>query len=312
MNSHTSRAPAHLFADVQDFTAAVSRAFTPVEITTDTRKQFSGSLEARNIDDILVSYVQASAHEVSYGGHALHGSSSLKLYYPLKGNATVRQEGREALVSEGQLAVHDTSIPYQVVAESGFECLIVKMPMSRMRIVGEGMQEFRAVRFTPDDGPARLVVPMFSGLASGFEEVGGPQRHLIGRALTDMLGMMFTASLGDTLSEVERQRRAQRAEITAWIGRHIMDEDLSPGRIAAENYLSKRTLHSLFAAVDTSVGAVVRELRLAHARDLLLSRPEIPVLEAARLSGYTDASHFNRAFKAEFGLPPGAYRRGSS
>ncbi len=41
----------------------------------------------------------------------------------------------------------------------------------------------------------------------------------------------------------------------------------------------------------------------------LLQTTRKPVLEVAFDAGYTSESAFNRAFKREFGLPPGAYRR---
>jgi AraC-like DNA-binding protein len=81
-------------------------------------------------------------------------------------------------------------------------------------------------------------------------------------------------------------------------------------------------LPDLAAAVHLSpsrTGRVVRELfqmpfrrllrreRLYRARTLLLTR-SCSVGEAARLAGFEDEYHFNKAFKKAFGLPPGRFR----
>jgi AraC-like DNA-binding protein len=48
--------------------------------------------------------------------------------------------------------------------------------------------------------------------------------------------------------------------------------------------------------------------RLRAAAGLLAEQPSIPVAVVARLSGYSQAPHFGRVFRARFGLPPGRFR----
>ena len=49
--------------------------------------------------------------------------------------------------------------------------------------------------------------------------------------------------------------------------------------------------------------------RLAFAKALLTSRPNLPVFEVARQIGYTDASHFGKVFRAATGLSPRRFRQ---
>ena len=44
----------------------------------------------------------------------------------------------------------------------------------------------------------------------------------------------------------------------------------------------------------------------------LLQDPALTIAEAARLSGYTNLSYFNRVFRRRRGMTPGAYRRRQS
>jgi len=72
---------------------------------------------------------------------------------------------------------------------------------------------------------------------------------------------------------------------------------VSPGHLA----------RGIRARFHMSLGAYVRERRLARARDLVL-RSRQPLTRIAALTGFYDQSHFNRAFKARFGVAPSALR----
>ena len=71
--------------------------------------------------------------------------------------------------------------------------------------------------------------------------------------------------------------------------------------------------HSHFVRLFTSeVGMppsfYIRRLRLEHSQKLLLETRH-PVADVARLSGFSDATTFGRAFKAAMGMNPLEYRR---
>src|SRR5699024_8750890 len=296
------------FGDVESFGSSVTDTFTPIEVTPYTPGPFQGHIEAHRINEMLMSAVRAPGHVVSFTESDRMQESFLKIYYPLEGTAVVRQGGQESAIFPGELAAHDTSSPYQIGTETGFRCLILMLPESHLQVASGGMRELRAVRFTADQGPARLVLPYLAGLANGLDEASRAYRLQIARTTTDLLTMMFNAELGERSNGLEQQRAQLRGQIEAWIDAHLMDEDLSPGRIAAENFISKRSLHYLFAEVDTTVGAVVRERRLTRAGEVLISRPDLPIVEVARLSGFLDPSYFTRIFKAEYGHKPGEHR----
>jgi AraC family transcriptional regulator len=57
-----------------------------------------------------------------------------------------------------------------------------------------------------------------------------------------------------------------------------------------------------------SVGAYVRERRLISAREMVL-HSRVSLAEIALATGFYDQSHFTKAFKLRFGVPPSALRR---
>jgi AraC family transcriptional regulator len=60
--------------------------------------------------------------------------------------------------------------------------------------------------------------------------------------------------------------------------------------------------------VGCTLGAYSRRVRIDHARRQLLDS-DLSVAEVALLTGFSDQSHFTRAFRAEIGTPPAAFRR---
>jgi AraC-like DNA-binding protein len=61
----------------------------------------------------------------------------------------------------------------------------------------------------------------------------------------------------------------------------------------------------------TTVGAYLRQVRLERAAVELLD-PGQRLSEIALRAGFADQAHFTREFKRAFGVPPGAYRRGTA
>lgn len=97
-----------------------------------------------------------------------------------------------------------------------------------------------------------------------------------------------------------------RAAMEAWIDRHL-GEEITPAAIAAAHGVSVRTVYRAFESSGETVGAHVRGRRLLRAR-AELAAGSVPVALIARNWGFSDSSHFSRAFRARFGMSPSAYR----
>jgi AraC-like DNA-binding protein len=100
------------------------------------------------------------------------------------------------------------------------------------------------------------------------------------------------------------------ARVHRYILENLEGADLSPRAIALANGVSVRQLHRVFSATGTTVGHFVRKVRLARcAADL-----RVPGVLAEGITGvafrwgFNDSAHFSKAFRAEFGVTPRAYR----
>ena len=102
-------------------------------------------------------------------------------------------------------------------------------------------------------------------------------------------------------------RRVGRIEETLSYINENPGADLSVDRLASRMFLSKAQFMRLFReSTGTTVHSYVLQKRLLNASRLI--REGTDASEAASLSGFEDYSSFYRAFRKEFGIPPGALK----
>ena len=231
-----------------------------------------------------------------------------KIDLPVDGGGLVEQDGRQAVLRPGDFALVDLSRPARW-AMSPRRVIAVVFPVALLPVRAEDLRRLAAVAVPGDRGAGALVSPLATRLVEHLDEYGPAEATRLGGAVLDLIG----AALCSRLDEKMPQQAGQRALallVSAYIDDHLGDPDLSPATVAAANHLSVRTLYRLFEARRTTVTAWIRRRRLERCRrdladPLLYGRPVSAV--GARW-GLPNPSHFSRVFRAEYGLPPAAYR----
>ena|SRR6266498_1244279 len=105
-------------------------------------------------------------------------------------------------------------------------------------------------------------------------------------------------------------RRALLERIYAFMAERLADPGLSPGTIAAAHHISVRYLHKLFETQPSTVAGWIRQRRLDQCRRDLLNPALLdrPVSAIGNRAGFASPTHFTRAFRAAYGLPPAKFR----
>jgi len=136
-----------------------------------------------------------------------------------------------------------------------------------------------------------------------------------GRAFSRSVGDWFLHTDESPSAAPQRSGLAQRwgttnAVLLAALGAmedHVGDP-LSLEQLAALAGVGARQLNRLFATrFGASAVARYRTLRLDKAHELL-ERTSMPIAEVARVTGFANAAHFSRRFRAAFGVSPSAMR----
>ncbi len=90
---------------------------------------------------------------------------------------------------------------------------------------------------------------------------------------------------------------------------HVDETDYRRDALCEDLGLSKSNLNrKLKALTGLSTGNFIRGVRVAYAKELLMSEPELQVSEVAYASGFNDPAYFSRVFSEEQGLSPIEWR----
>ncbi len=130
--------------------------------------------------------------------------------------------------------------------------------------------------------------------------------------LSDHLGALLGAALEPARKPSPSGTSGLHARLCALLRTRIDQPGVSAQVLAREAGVSLRTLHRAFAAHGSTFAGTLRQLRFIRAGELL-RRPQlahVAVAEIGRRCGFSDPSHFARAFQRAMGVPPGQWRRG--
>jgi AraC-like DNA-binding protein len=137
-----------------------------------------------------------------------------------------------------------------------------------------------------------------------------PQRLDAGQAAIDLLAMALRDVVpsvpgggGSTQVLLDMMRRHVRE--------HLADPHLHVEELARRHHVSVSHVYTLFERIGTTPAAYLREQRLLAAQ-AMLSDPRharLATSDIAAAAGFLDRRTFERAFRRQYGMTPGSWRR---
>lgn len=293
------------------WSALISDAFVQLRSEQVSCGHFAATLGANMLGDIGLMRITAKPHAVlrtedlSTSGDGDY----YKVSYQLDGHGLLVQDGRETVLSPGDLAIYDTQRPYTLAFEKPASVVVALVPHDQFRLSPQQVAQITAVALKDEHPLAGTVTPLLRHLGnnlSTWDQFGG---YSLARNTVDLIATALAGALGG--ENQADSKSAQRQRITAYIDAHLDEPELDPARIAAAHFISVRSLHALFEHEPRTVAALIRHRRMQQAsallRDPLLG--DISVQRIGARVGIPDAAGFSRMFSREFALTPGRYRQ---
>lgn len=259
----------------------------------------------------------ASASVYSHEGSGLHltrGPVELRQAAPelvalaiqTAGRGDYRQHGAEHVVRTGELMLVDLTAPYDYRWSGTGGSFAVQVEHARLGLPVETIR--RAARHLRRDPVTyRMLRNHLTQLRRDVDDIGtlpGPAA-LVGTATATLIrALIMTAADAPVTSADDRLAR-----IRHWIIQHLGDPALTPTRIAAVHNISLRTLYHLWRHPTLSLHQWIMQERLEAARRDLTATGAPPIGALARRWGFTDATHFSRRFRTEYGMSAREWRR---
>jgi AraC-like DNA-binding protein len=228
----------------------------------------------------------------------------------LEGLGRTTQRGHQQMSAPGDLALADTTEPFEIANCHDFKLFCFAMPR---RLLPKGLLDRPRLNLSAT-GTGRA----FSRTLAGYAELCLGDRQLpktsalIGAHVVDLI-----SHVPEILADVPMERVHIPALLSVMldhIDRHSDHPDLGAAALAARFRCSERYVHRLFATTGRSVGEHVNEKRIAACTRKLLDHNSAhkTIAEIAFAAGFRDISHFNRLFKRCNGLAPREFRRATA
>ncbi len=260
-----------------------------------------------------------------------YGIEMYSLWLFLEGDAHVTLGGREWHMTPGMASLWPCSGQREIVTEKGASWLSIRLRATLWGDMDLLQLLWPPVVWTPSPKDYRLLHHAMESLTDEWSDsVGYPfttpetidsylnqrfatwnSRDTTSILLCDAYIRTIVGLCWRMLAKVDLEGAAG-ANFPDWLGpvlQRLRDQpDISIEQLAQEAGISATQLRRQFQKwFGTSPREYLNRIRLEEARQLLESS-ELTAQEIAERIGFLSLSHFNRAYKAVFGVPPARYR----
>jgi AraC family transcriptional regulator, positive regulator of tynA and feaB len=232
---------------------------------------------------------------------------------PLRCPIQVGTNGRgAATVTPGELYVIDHAVPHEIMHGDGVRALCVDIPRRLVAASAISTERLTGRVIRADNAGARLLVAMLHAMGSEFRP--GLAVNFAPETASGLWSLILAtfSALGDPRSG--RDPACRLRSVYADIDANLWDAGLRPSDIAARCGFSERYLRTLLHSTGETFSNYLLRRRLERCAQFLRDPTwhARTITEIAFNSGFSNATHFGRAFKARYGMTPREFRRRSA
>jgi AraC-like DNA-binding protein len=287
---------------------AVCDTFVELDCQARAERSFFGEITTAQYDGLHFSNVRSDGQIVKRTHTRIRRAREEVMLISLQvhGVGIVVQDGREARLEPGDFACYDSTRPYTLNFDAGFEQLVLHMPREAMvRRIGR-TEVWTARRIEGASPVGSLVLPFVRRTASIVSDVAPATAS----RLSETCLSLVTAALGERLGDITEGGTSARTALIfrakAIIESNLHDHALNTEKVAELVGISSRYLQDLFHAEGTTVSDWIWKRRLEKSRRDLADplRARDSIAQIALAWGFTDFGHFSRRYKEAFGASP--------
>lgn len=278
----------------------IGREYARVDVSSLPAQRLFNEMTIYAGKDIRLSSIRSNAILIEkHKRPSLPGSHDVYLAAVLlSGQYFLEQDGRQVSLKPGDMTIYDATRPHRIYCPGKFSKLIVSLPRATMRTFSPEVDRC-AARVAGAEGVGAMAVSYIRSFAAHARELTDESFAAMASHCADLIAMSFLEP-----SEYHRANRGREAtlrRVKRFIESRLRDPRLDPEMAAQTLGLSSRYLNSLFEAEGLSLMRYVWARRLENCRRDLCSEACAPIGEIAYRWGFSDLSHFSRAFRQRFG-----------
>jgi AraC-like DNA-binding protein len=271
---------------------------------------FRGVLEARRAGAVAIANISTtSADLIRNGSYLRDGDDAVVVQLWQQGRATATQGRHENQINACDGLVIDNAEAARIRVEDASRFWVLTIPRNRIVGLRPDFSRFAGTKLG-DDLSLRLLSGYLEGtLAQDLDS--HPAGQLFGEHLIDLVAVAL-GGVGDEreFEEASGVRAARLAAILRMISNRLADHGLNAATIAAQMGVTPRYVQLLLEQSGQTFTQHILRKRLEKAKELLVRDVDQnrKIADIALEVGFTDLSHFNRAFRRYFGDTPSGVR----
>lgn len=230
--------------------------------------------------------------------------------FQLQGRAIVKHRNHVTELDPGDFVICSTIEPYELELERHNRQAVLVVPENTMKEVFTDANNFLGLRMDRKRVPHNILSNMIQGIVDQNHEIPPQLLQRMEANVLDLLGTSLYAEANRIYETVRNPKEIQLDEIKRIINLNLDNPNLSVEFIANQSRISTRYLHMLFKLEGISVSRYILQQRLTACANAL-SHPDFKNSSTTDIAlhwCFSDASHFNRCFKASYGQTPRQYR----
>jgi AraC-like DNA-binding protein len=285
--------------------------FVPLSCSTASDSRFGWQFASEGLGDLRLVDMTVTPHLVRHTRQ--HIMRSVEPYFILSqqvsGPGVIVQDNREAILEPGDLALYDSTRPYELRFAGPMRQRIVRIPQ---HLISDKLINVERLTARPVRAQTPLGSLCSNFVTNSFELMGqlGGAGTTVSNTLTDLLSAALRE--GDTEARLDDavSARVLRRRVLGYIETNLSDPELNVEQIAQAMRLSSRYIHMLMKDVGSTPANLIWSRRLERCGEAL-SDPDhasVPISQIAYAWGYKDAAHFTRSFKSRYGISPSEFR----
>ncbi|MDC7787311.1 helix-turn-helix domain-containing protein [Rhodoplanes sp. TEM] len=267
--------------------------------------------ESYLVDDLVLSRCAANAQK--FDRRPLRVAQDSIDHYMIQllveGTIDMALARRSLSFPSGQLIAFDLADTMDTV-NSDFDLVSVIIPRRRLAPLLARPDSLNGAAVDPLSGTGRLLAACLASLYQSAPQLSTAEASAAAVALIDLIALAFNGVDPAGGDVPVAAGRAELLRVQNFVKAHLAAPTLGPDMIAAALGISRARLYRLFAPIG-GIAEYVREQRLRRCLGDLVSAKQAhrQVAEIAYAWGFSDPTHFARAFKQRFGRTPSEVRR---
>lgn len=288
---------------------AVCEAVMNVATENPPENDFFGDIACAAYGELRFAAFSSSSHQIVRRASHIARSNREHFLISLQrhGIGRMQQCGRICELHAGDIGIVDGARPFSVDFPGSVRRIVAVIPSAMLHGRAPWLRQ-RPIGRMMRDGALHDVLRTYLERLAGPDCDSPAEAELLTDNLCNLVALLTARDAAEQRASQERVTDLDR--MFAFLRRHLSEPDLSPQAVADHMRISVRTVHKRFERADITFRQWLLEQRLQACRRALADSrcATMTVLQIAYGAGFNDLSHFTKAFRARFGMPPGRFR----